>query len=353
MEEKSIISLSEQINESGVLVRRNKKREIKRLASYFKRFLTLIIAICLCIALIFAFPYFKGFFSKIKLPSLPNNQSPPTTDTPPLVDSPSTDTNVNTDDKQPIEYEYKINEKTPHEYIATNESGCDFDFSEPYKTTSLDEIYRQFGDEAPIVLVIHSNLRESYSDGVGYNRNSNFYSDEKNVSSVGTVLVDTLNSNGINAIQVSELYASGSIYGSKAEYEKALLDTLKRYPSIRYVFNVSRGININDDFSMNKATLKNGTNNLAQISMTSGTNMKDATENQKNNVLFSFDFAKYANSNISNLIRENKISRFDLSQDFGPTSVNLDIGEYANTFEEAKNSAEAFGTLFSEYLKQG
>ena len=350
MEEKNIISLNDDINESHVLVERNKRRERNRTLSYFKRAIFLIILACIIVCAIFLLPYLKNFFSKIGMNA--NTDNGTSTNSPPVIDNLGTSSNTNTESDTPIDYEFKINQNGGSDYVAINESGCEFDFSQPYKMTSLAEIYRKYGNEAPVVLVIHSNIRESYSNGIGYSRDSNFYSDEKNISEIGKIIVDTLNSNGVNAIQVSELYASGSIYGSRAEYERALSDTLKKYPSILYVFNISRAISINDDFTMDKATISHGESNLAQISIISGTNMDTVTQNQVNNVLFAFDFAKFANLEVKNFVKENKISRFDLSQDLGPVSVNLDIGEYSNTFEEAKSSAELFGTLCSEYLKR-
>ena len=352
MEEKSIISLGEEIKESGVLVERNKSRERKRILRYFKRLFALIVLACLCVLAVLSFPYIKDFAGKIKLPSSLKDIVPNVTDTPPNANS-STNTSTDENLTPPRDYEYEITDIDAQDYIFVNESGCEFDTTFPYEKESLEEIYNKYGNEAPVVLIIHSNIRESYSNGKGYSQDSAFYSDESNVSSVGAVLSDSLNKNGINAIHISELYASGSIYGSKDEYENALTNALKKYPSIKYVFNVSRGIRINDDLSMNKSTTKSEARSLAQISIINGTNMDKSTENQTRGVLFALDFSKFANSKIENIIKENKISRFDLSQNFGPVSVNLDIGEYANTIDEAKNSAESLGVIFAEYLKNG
>lgn len=354
MEENDIIALENEQRESFVLVERNKRRERARFLSYFKRGLVLLLLAGICFGVYKLFPHIKSVWSKMPWANSTQNTDTNTDNTPPIENnttSPPPNQSISTDTKD-VTGEYKINSVGTQNYKAVNESGCEFDFSTKYSSKALAEIYGKYGKEAPVVLITHSHIREAYSNGEYYSSDSEFYSDNENVADIGEVICSVLNECGINAIQINELYASGSIYGSQNEYEKAISDALKKYPSIAYVFNVSRGINISDDMTMNKTTVKNGESTCAQISITSGTSWDKATENQNNNVLFAFDFAKYANENINGIIKENKISRFSLSQDFGPIMSNLDIGEYSNSFDEAKSSAEEFAKLLSSYLKE-
>lgn len=355
MEEKDIISLNEENKESFVLVERNKKREREKAILYFKRGLALILLIGICIGAFKLFPSIKALWNKLPFTSNENNESTdtstiskPSTDSPLPPQSGSTNTSTDTD----ISNSYAINNIGKQEFKATNESGCDFDFSLKHSSKALEEIYSQYGKEAPVVLITHSQIRESYSNGISYSPSDAFYSDTSNVSYIGAEICKKLNSYGVNAIQISELYASGSIYGSQVEYEAALKNALKKYPSITYVFNISRGISINDDMTMDKTVLKDGELSYAQISIICGTSSNEANENQTNNVLFAFDFSKFANNKMNNIVKESKISRFELSQSLGPVSLNIDIGDYANSYEEAANSASAFASLFSDYLKE-
>ena len=84
----------------------------------------------------------------------------------------------------------------------------------------------------------------------------------------------------------------------------------------------------------------------AQISMISGT----GTSMKEENVLFALDLANYSLEKAPNLVLENKISRFDLSQCASPYSCEIEIGSFANSFEEASKSAQAFADLFCSYL---
>ncbi len=382
MEEKEMIFLGEQ-EESFVLVERNKKRQKQKQREAIKKGVAFILLIVAIIGAIKIFPYvkdiFKGFNNGdekpptdssggnlpsddegLKNPSHKDTSTDTSTDTSPNEDSSTNDeenndsdteadTSTNTNDELKTGF-YEIKESGTAKYQAINESGCEFDFSVKFSKTKLTDIQRKYGSEAPIVLITHSSINEAYSDGKSYSKDGDFYLDKNNVGDIGKAICDKLNELGIGAIQLNELYASGAIFSSQAEYKKSLDETLKKYPSISYVFNITRGIKVNDDFTMDKFTFQKNGEKYAQISMVSGTNWDSASKNQTQNVLFAFDFSKFLNNESPNLVRENKISRYSLSQDVNPLTVNIDIGEFSNSFEEAKRSAELFASLFYKYI---
>ncbi len=357
MEEKNIVLLNEE--ESYVKVEENKKRQKERTVKIFKRAIILLVLLASVIIVIRFLPQIKGLWNNI----FDNNQGITNTDT-----SQSTDKNEgnlnqgqgggqaggNQQEAQDAlpNGAYQIKDIGAQEYKATNESGCEFDFSLKPTLTSLAEIYKKYGNEAPVVLITHSHTRQTYSNGKYYSPSDNFYSDTNTVGDIGEIICQKLNDLGVNAIHLNELYASGSIINSSEEYENSLSDTLKRYPSIAYVFNISRGIYINDDLTMQKSAVDSNNTKLAQISVISGTSWDKASENQVQNVLFGFDLASFINSNVDLLVGENKISRFELCQNISPICANIEIGAFSNSFDEAKQSAIIFSTLFYEYLNK-
>ena len=350
MEEKNIILVE---NESYVRIEDNKKRQGEKIKRIFIRCIILLSVLAAFVILVRFLSPVKDIYHSIFRDKASGESSTDTTiDT---SDNESTDntnqsTNQGQNNSQLIPSgSYQIKE-TSAEYKVTNESGCEFDFTESISPITLSEIYSKYGSEAPVVLITHSSKRECYSNGKYYTTSDNFYSDSENIAQIGAALTDKLNALGINAIHLDELYASGSIINSSKEYEGSLESTLKKYPSISYVFNISRGVYINDDMSMQKAIISYQDKSCAQLLFTSGTDWDKANENQTKNVLFAFDFAKFTNNTVNNLIRENKISRFDLSQNYAPYSMNIEVGSFANSFAEAKNSCELFATAFYEYL---
>ena len=349
MEENNIILLED---ERYVKVEGNKKRQREKIKKMFKRCVILFAALVSIIVVIRLFPHIKELWHSF---SQTNQGGELSTDTNKDTETTENNGSLNQDANQSQESEkipdgsYQIKQGTS-EYKSINESGCEFDFAEVISPPTLSEIYKKYGNEAPVVLITHSNKRESFSNGKYYSQSDNFYSDSENIGEIGALLTSELNSLGINTIHLDELYASGSIINSREEYESSLKSTLKKYPSISYVFNISRGIYINDDLTMQKGLTSYQDSNYAQLNITSGTSWDETNESQTENVLFAFDFASFANKMVSNLVSQNIISRFELSQNITPFVMNIDIGTYANSFSEASDSCKLFATVFYEYL---
>ena len=244
---------------------------------------------------------------------------------------------------------YQILDTGPQKYELINESGCEIEAS-GIKIITVSETAKSYGSTAPLVLVTALHIRESYSNGKFYSETSEFYSDTENVGELCEIIANELSALGINAISITELYASGSLYGSRSEYEKSLSDTLKKYPSISYVFDISRGIDIKDDLTMEKKTANLNGDSVSQISLISGTSSSTLSEEQRKNVQFALDFAKFSFESAPCLVFQNKISRFPISQNVSPFVCEVEIGTFANSFDEAKCGAISFASLFSSYL---
>ena len=244
---------------------------------------------------------------------------------------------------------YSIVENSSN-YFFNNESQVDFNPSGDFSPIKASEIYSKYGGDSPLVLITHFSNREAYSNGKSYSVNDNFYSDTSNVGDIGEIFSSELNRLGINTIHLNETYASGSIYNSRSEYEKSLKAALTQFPSITYVINISRDISINKDMSMIKSVISHNEKSLAQLSFISGTNLDSMTDNQIKNADFAASLSAFANESINRFIKQNTVSQFSLSQDYSTFCLEIEFGSYANSFDEAVNSAYCFADLLSEYL---
>ena len=212
------------------------------------------------------------------------------------------------------------------------------------------EIIKRYGSEAPVVLVTHLYGNECYSNGKYYTEGDDFYADTQNIAALATELTKKLNSLGIKAVYLEGEYAKGSVYGAREEYENALAKMISRYPSISYVFSLSRGIYVNDDMTQDSEKISLNGENCAQIRMISGTSGEKTNASQEKNVAFALDFARFANEKIENFVSQSIISRFPLSQNVSPFTVEFELGTYASTYSEAKNSTELLSQLIFEYF---
>ena len=235
------------------------------------------------------------------------------------------------------------------QYSVLNEAEISLEL-EPIKLNSPSEIRSKYGSEAPVVLVTHLFGRQSYSNGKYYTECSDFYADTENVAALARELTSKLNSLGIKTVYLEGEYAKGSVLGAREEYETALNKILSEYPSISYVFSLSRGIYINEDMSQNSEKITRSGEKCAQIRMISGTSGEKTNASQRKNIAFALDFARFANENVEGFVCQSVISRFPLNQKISPFTLDVELGTYASTYSEAKNSTALLAQLIFEYF---
>ncbi len=366
MESKDLILVK---SEEAYLERHRRKGAVKLKRAAFRLFL-LILALGAILCVIFLLPQIKSFIDQGALGGIfspndttdvtenPNGSGTPNggngTGTPNGgggaqggggITQGGTDTGANT--KVPAGA-YKIKETTL-EYGVKNETEIELNLDAPH-LISISEIRKKYGGEAPLVLITHLSPREAYSNGEYYTADSDFYKENENISALAKVLTNELNALGIKTLYLNEEYAKGSVFGTLDEYEKSLNETLSRYPSISYVFSLSRGIYINDDMSIDRETVGIDGKSCAQIRIVSGTSGEKLTEAFAQSLSFALDFAKFSGEKSKNFVCESKIARFPLGQGVSPFALEFELGTYANTYDEAQNSTVHLSKLIFEYL---
>lgn len=330
-----------------------KKRE-RRSGSFIRIFLSLLT--CICIALLL---YVNRDGLRLLANSLLFGSDADEKDTDSITDTKSdtgnadvsTDTSQSNTDTPPDKTAfYAIKNVDMSGSGLENQTSLKFDVSK-FRTDkiSLAGIYIKYGKEAPVVLIIHSCANEAYSNGEKYSENSAFYSDSENVAAIGEKIASVLNRSGVNCIHLSENFGNGALHCSRTEYEKALCETLKKYPSISYVIDVSRDIEIEGDMTMKKPISDDG---YAQIRLSVGSGEIAKNPFWSENLAFALSLSEYISHTNRSIMRPCVLSRFPLSQQFSKMSIRADIGSYSNTFEEAVCSAEFFGLELSSYISE-
>ena len=231
-----------------------------------------------------------------------------------------------------------------------NETSKDYDISHgSFKLITPTNIYAQYGNSAPVVLIVHSIANECYSNGKYYCESDSFYKETENVASVGEVIVKVLDEYNINAIHVSKIFSS-SANSSSAEYEKELIKILAEYPSIKYVIDISRDMEINKDMSMPKHIFESTLGGCAQIKLVTGSDFLQKNEYVNDNISFMTSLQSSIEDRNPELIRPGSISPFPLSQNLAKNSIRVYIGSFANSFNEANNAAILFAECLAKFL---
>lgn len=249
------------------------------------------------------------------------------------------------------ESKYSFIHTSPTFFETNNESSHKIDYEAlDFSFQKKEEISASFSSTAPIVLIVHFSPYETYSQGNGYSENSKFYSTVNNVSNIGQHICKTLNENGINAIHLPNYDYIGNAYSGKEMYELAVKEILESNPSISYIFDVSRAIEINEDLSMNKETVNIGGINIPTVHFECGTNSTELTENNARSVCFMNEFATFINNKSPLFADKQTISKYCLSQVFNVPTLRVDIGSFACTYNEALLCANLFTVSLVDYL---
>ena len=231
-----------------------------------------------------------------------------------------------------------------------NETSKDYDISHgSFKLITPTNIYAQYGNSAPVVLIIHSIANESYSNGKYYCESDSFHKDTDNVASIGETVAFVLDEYNINALHIKKTF-SDSANSSRAEYEKELIKILAEYPSIKYVIDISRDVEINKDMSMPKHIFESSLGECAQIRLVAGSDFLEKNEYVNENISFMASLQSSIEDRNPELIRSGSISPFPLSQNLAKNSIRVYIGSFANSYSEANNAAILFAECLAKFL---
>ncbi len=206
----------------------------------------------------------------------------------------------------------------------------------------------------PQILIMHTHATESYipmaSDA--YDANYAFRSTDntKNMTAVGKVMADTLNSLGYNTLQDTTLHDYPSYNGSYDNSQATVEKYLRQYPSIKIVLDIHRdAVERNGNIIAPTATI-NGTE-YAQIMIISGRdngymNMPNYRENLK--------FATMVQNTVAQMYpgmaRPVLFDYRNYNQQLTTGSILVEIGTHGSTLTQAKNSAAAFARSLARAL---
>ena len=213
--------------------------------------------------------------------------------------------------------------------------------------------------DGPLVLILHTHASEAYlPPQVSYlegNIGQNIYSSdpERSVIAVGRTLCETLNQNGISAIQCTDQHGkNGTLQSSYQGAATCIARYLEKYPSIQYVIDLHRDGILNNHGELVKAVTTYEGNSYGQIMAVVGTD-GNGTEHPywQSNLSLAIRLNEGIESKIENLCRPISLWNASYNQELAPNSLLLEIGSAGNTKEEAIRSAQLIGEVLSELIK--
>ncbi len=313
------------------------KRKSKPRKKLIRNVLLIAITLTASLAIAFNFSNVKEFFSKIF--SL-------------AADAPASESSeilTNADTESDKAYTYQFKQTQVEQLEICNETDFHINFDDKISFPTKSEICSSYGANAPVVLIVSMSPKEAYAKGEGYNSVNEFYSDKNNVASIGAEICARLNELGLPALQIIH-DADDTIYGNSTAYKEAINKTLKDNPSIAYVIDISRSLDMHPDnsISLSKGTIDG--KEFPAISLWCGTSGEQLEDSRLKSILFANQLANSATDEEKVIFGRQTISRYTLLQEFDAICFRADIGSFACRYEEAQKSALLFADILAKMI---
>lgn len=109
----------------------------------------------------------------------------------------------------------------------------------PRMIKTADELAAEYGEDAPLVLILHTHGTESYANGSTVTSDTGFrsHNPQETVVAVGGVITEVLESAGIPVVHLEEMFDMENWSGAYENSSAAVREVLKEYPSIQYIFD--------------------------------------------------------------------------------------------------------------------
>ena len=210
---------------------------------------------------------------------------------------------------------------------------------------------------SPKVLIVHTHGTEAYSDdgAISYTEGEGelFRTDdpEKSVVSVGAVIADYLNKQGIPTVHCTILHDKVQYKDSYARAEETIRQYIEKYPSIRLVIDVHRDSIVRASGEVVRPVSLIEGQAAAQLMYIVGSDWGgDENPNWSGNLALALQLREKLNSRHENLCRPVYLRSHTYNQELSPYSLLIEVGSTGNSLVEAQRSAYALAQALAEMV---
>ena len=215
------------------------------------------------------------------------------------------------------------------------------------------ELYAEYGDGAPLVLIVHTHGTESYSpDGAEeYSSSDAFRSldPEQGVVAVGETVRGILEERGVGAIHCTSMFDAADFSSAYASSGAEVARILEAHPSVRYVLDIHRDALITAKGENLRPAVKTDEGDAAQIMIVVGTDGAGADHlGWEDNLSLALKVQEGVLEACPGLMRSVDLRRESFNQQLSPGSLLIEAGAAANSLSEAKRAAAIFAGVFAD-----
>ncbi len=214
----------------------------------------------------------------------------------------------------------------------------------------------KLGGKKPEILIVHTHGTESYTQSEKFNYSSQDNSRSTdlnyNVVRVGDELEKELKKYGLNIIHDKTLNDYPSYNSSYAKTLEVIEKYLKKYPSIKCVFDIHRDALEYEDGTKVKFTAQIGDKKVSQVMIVCGTDgLGLENPHWQNNLALALKIQNYLNGKYPGFMRPVNLrkERFNMHKTKG--SLIFEVGTHGNTLDEALGACKYLAEGIGETLK--
>lgn len=192
--------------------------------------------------------------------------------------------------------------------------------------------------EEPSVLILHTHTTESYTRTTEAYRETAAWrtADEQyNMLSIGDVVAEILEKNGISVLHDRTFHDYPSYNGSYTRARKTMQEYIKEYPSLRLVLDLHRDAAGEGGNQMRTSATAEGEPS-AQLMLVMGTNYETYTEN----LSLALKVQSQLEAQCPGITRPLQLRAARFNQDLCPGALLVEVGAAGNTHPEARRAAE-------------
>lgn len=226
-------------------------------------------------------------------------------------------------------------------------------YGAPRMIKTADELAAEYGEDAPLVLILHTHGTESYANGDTVTAATGFrsHNPEETVVAVGDVITEVLESAGIPVLHLEEMFDMEDWSSAYENSSAAVRAALEEYPSIQYIFDVHRDALAGEDGAYISSVTEFDDTRFAQLMLVCGTDEGGSGHDAwRDNLSFALSLQADLYNTYNSLMRPVNLRTASFYQDLRKGSLLLEVGTSANSLAEAKRSGALFAASLADYI---
>ncbi len=209
----------------------------------------------------------------------------------------------------------------------------------------LAELKSRWGEDAPLVLILHTHGTEAFLECEGGDYRSRDPS--LSVLALGELLADKLNGAGIPAIRLTELFDAPDFSMAYYNAAQAIKKTLEEYPSVSYILDIHRDSMVLTDGTVLAPVTEIDGERTAQLMLVVGTDEAGAEHpGWRDNLSLALRLQTALTGKYPTLMRDINLRSASFNEQYAKGALLVEAGSTGCTLGEA----EAAVLLFADAL---